>query len=522
MAATSSSSSTIAAVAVVITTIALQRLFVARRWRKRLGNFPFSTPWFLPSLDLLHLIRAGSIGKFLQNRSAALGTDVYYIRLPGSKGATLCLSNPADQAEILRKEGKLKFTVGLPETIKKTHGPGSLQLMSGEKHNFFRKIFSSLLSPAALQAYTPHFFQAFTSMWRELEEQCEGSKGPVVIQDAICKTQFFLMAKILYGMTPENTPTELMLQMRDDFEAQLEGHFAPPNSGKFRKAAEASQRLHKILAEKFDAVLGKKHALLLEENVDGNGRGNKGGGTSNIPVGNAMETVADALIKEGVDRDPKVIADVIDNLDLLLEASHGTTMNVTTSTLYFLNHSKNSDKLKKLREEARAQLSIDQEFPTFDKLKAGMPYAAAVIKETMRLAPMAEAVTFVANDDAPFIFKGQQIQGPIKFMLPWDHFLMDPRLFPRPEEFLPERWIPTSGLYVSEEARAAYTVFGMGRHVCLGNQLAMLVMKSSLYCFVRDETRGIQFDEEKVLPKLGNFPAYSISDGFPGRVSKIK
>ncbi len=34
----------------------------------RRGNFPSSSPWFLPSFDLLFVIRAGSLDKFVADR----------------------------------------------------------------------------------------------------------------------------------------------------------------------------------------------------------------------------------------------------------------------------------------------------------------------------------------------------------------------------------------------------------------------------------------------------------------------
>lgn len=349
------SASSLATAAAVCATLAAHIFHVLRRRRhSRRGNFPSSTPWFLPSIDLLHAIRAGTLDKFFANRRAALKSDCYYTRIPGF-GESLCITNPKDQAELLRKEGKLKFSVVVPDTMLDTHGPGSLQVLSGEKHNFYRKIFASLLSPMALESFTPYLFEAFTGMWAELDEQCQKSTDPVTIRDAICKAQFFLMAKVLYGMTPENTSMNLLMQMRDDFESQLQGHFASPSSAKFLKAKEASQRLHKILANKFDAVLEARRSLLRNNERGGEEKKEDiGDGNEEHFVGNAMESIADALLKDGVDRDPQVIANIIDNLDLLLEASHGTTMDVTTSTLYFLNHPDNRDKLQNLREEMKA------------------------------------------------------------------------------------------------------------------------------------------------------------------------
>ena len=503
---------TATAVVVIASSLALYRYYNIRRKCARLGNFPFSTPSFFPSIDLLHAIRAGALEKFVQSRKEAVNNDCFYIRLPGMGNPTLVVTNPKDQAELMRKEGKLNLFVAIGNTLDHTHGPGSLQAISGKHHAFYRKIFASLISPVALKSFIPHLFDAFTQMWDDLEKQClSNDDKEVVIQDAICEAQFYLMSKILYGMTTENTPKDLMMQMRDDFEAQLEGHFAPPISAKYKKAKKGSQRIHAILRERFQTVLEERRSLV--QGSEGEKKGSEEEG--NRHVGNAMETVADALIKEGKDSDPKVLDEIIDNLDLLLEASHGTTMTVTTNTMYYLSLPENATKLQKLREEAK---SFGQ-LPTYENLRNDMPYAQGAIYESMRLAPIITSVAFAVKDDnTGFTFKGQKMQGPVDFMMSWGQNFFDETYFKNAETFLPERWISGSKEHVSKEAEASFTPFGMGRHICLGYRLAVLVMKSALFCFAKDQRRVIEFDEEKTCKKPGLFPAYSISDGFCGRV----
>ncbi len=431
---------------------------------------------------------------------------------------TLVVTNPKDQAEVMRKEGKLKFIVDMPDTVNDTHGPGSLQALHGTKHNFFRKIFASILHPSALESFTPYLHEAFKNMWKELEEECSSNESDtVVIQDAICKAQFFLMAKILYGMTPQNSSMEVMLQLREDFEAQLEGHFSSRGSSKFKKAKEGSERIHKILADKFDSVLKERRALYQQDDCDEEKKEDPKANQGSI--GNAMEVVADALLKEGVDTDPKVISETIDNLDLLLEASHGTTMTVTTNTLYYLNLPENKEKLDKLRSEMK-ELGSE---PSYTQMKFNLTYADAVIKESMRLCPIILTIAYKSNEEMSFSLQGQKLQAPISIMLAFGQNFTDERFFPKPDSFIPERWFSEdSDIYVSDEARKAFTPFGAGRHLCLGFKLADLVLKSALYCFACDEERVIEFDQDSVGKKAGIFPSYSISDGFPGRVSKSK
>ena len=230
-----------------------------------------------------------------------------------TKRPTLVLTKPSDYIELMQKEGKLNLCVDMPDTINATHGPGNLQMLSGTRHNFLRKIFAKLLHPATLERFVPHFYEEFTRMWAKLEE----ADGDVIIQDAICEAQFFLMAKILYGMTPENTDMEVLMQLRQDFDLQLKGHFASPKSRTHVEAREASQRIRSVLNPRFDAILEERLAMHsaseLKESHD------------DLPIGNAMESIADALLKDNVHQDKQIRSDVYDNLNLLLEASHGTT-----------------------------------------------------------------------------------------------------------------------------------------------------------------------------------------------------
>lgn len=187
---------------------------------------------------------------------------------------------------------------------------------------------------------------------------------------------------------------------------------------------------------------------------------------------------------------------------------------VTTSMLYYFNHPDNTTSIEKLRKEMKA-LSAS---PTLANFKNDTPIADGAIKETMRLAPIVGNIGYACKDEISFTFKGQKMRGPISFFFAFAHNYSDSNYFPNPDCFIPERWVRGAKEEVSDEARAAYRPFGMGRHVCLGYKLAELVMKSALYCFARDSSRIIQFDTDRVKRKADVFPAYSISDGFPGRV----
>ena len=97
-----------------------------------------------------------------------------------------------------------------------------------------------------------------------------------------------------------------------------------------------------------------------------------------------------------------------------------------------------------------------------------LPYTQAVISESIRLRPPAWAIgrTAVAGHRA----NGYPIaEGSTVVVSPWllHH---DPRWWPEPEAFRPERWLADD----PERPRYAFIPFGGGPRVCIGEPFARL------------------------------------------------
>jgi cytochrome P450 len=104
-----------------------------------------------------------------------------------------------------------------------------------------------------------------------------------------------------------------------------------------------------------------------------------------------------------------------------------------------------------------------------------LPYTAAVVKEALRLYPPAWG--FGREPVRDVVLGGQRIRGGEHVvMLPWI-LHRDPRWWHLPERFRPERWLPGPDGAPSEVAgqpRFAYTPFGGGPRVCIGNHFATM------------------------------------------------
>lgn len=98
-----------------------------------------------------------------------------------------------------------------------------------------------------------------------------------------------------------------------------------------------------------------------------------------------------------------------------------------------------------------------------------LPYTEMVIKESMRLYPPAGGIPRMALTDVPL---GDYIvpKGSNVFISTYAMH-RDPRYFPQPERFLPERFSPECEAAIP---RYAYLPFGGGPRICIGNSFAML------------------------------------------------
>jgi len=164
----------------------------------------------------------------------------------------------------------------------------------------------------------------------------------------------------------------------------------------------------------------------------------------------------------------------------MLMAGHETTALALTFAVYLL--ASHPAVTARLRRELNAPLSAA------DGSLAGRsasPYLTAVIRESLRLYP-------------PVYVIGREVVTPFElggFALPTGSLLAispyalhrDPRFFPEPERFMPERWLEAGAAALP---KLAYIPFGGGPRVCIGNYFAMLEIGIVLGEFVK------QFDFE--------------------------
>jgi cytochrome P450 len=184
---------------------------------------------------------------------------------------------------------------------------------------------------------------------------------------------------------------------------------------------------------------------------------------SSTPANDLLQTLLAAQDEHGMRMTDEQLRDEIMTLFL---AGHETTANALTWTWYLL--AQNPEAEQALDYELSSVLAGRP--PVLADLPR-IPYAEMVIKESMRLFPPAWGIGRRAIHE--FELDGYRIPaGTNIFIMQWlTH--RDPRFFPEPERFDPERW-REDPIRRGRIPRFAYFPFGGGPRVCIGAGFAMM------------------------------------------------
>ena len=156
--------------------------------------------------------------------------------------------------------------------------------------------------------------------------------------------------------------------------------------------------------------------------------------------------------------------EIRDELTTLFLAGHETTAHALAWTWYLLAQSAGAE--QKLHAELDAQLS--GRAPHFEDLTS-LPWTQQVLEESMRLYPPAYMVGRRAADDTEI--GGYPVNRGSEVVL-WIFLThRDPRWWPDPEAFRPERFAPGQD---AGRPRSAYLPFGAGPRTCVGKAFAMI------------------------------------------------
>lgn len=181
---------------------------------------------------------------------------------------------------------------------------------------------------------------------------------------------------------------------------------------------------------------------------------------------------------------------------LFIGAGGSTTATALSAALFYL--SRNEDAYERLAVEIRETFDVGDNIKQGAKL-AGCKFLRAVIDEALRMSPPTLAVTWRQQDPASveagdtFTVDGHVIPPGTQVALSNYTLQHDPRYFPDPYTFRPERWLPSASSSSNVDTaakqdqdetltamRRAFIPFLIGERNCAGRPLAYLEMSLAL------------------------------------------
>ncbi|KAI2883418.1 hypothetical protein CBS76997_6802 [Aspergillus niger] len=216
-------------------------------------------------------------------------------------------------------------------------------------------------------------------------------------------------------------------------------------------------------------------------------------------------------------RSPQQLQVTSELLDQLI-ANNGT---VATTLLYVTwQLSQNSAALARLQEELRSKLgpeafawSASKEEDTLPKAKDvdELPYLNAIIMETLRLhAPVAGSQPRITPGNIKTTLgQYENIPGGVRVSAAAWSLHRNPAVFPRPDEWHPERWL-SENLEGADKKERWFWAFSSGSRMCIGSNLALYLLKyvvAAIYAnfrthIVNDE--GIEQEDGFISGPKGN------------------
>ncbi|XP_064096166.1 probable cytochrome P450 49a1 [Macrobrachium nipponense] len=218
-----------------------------------------------------------------------------------------------------------------------------------------------------------------------------------------------------------------------------------------------------------------------------------------------LKLMEELLLTEGLSR-----KDVVTLILDMLVAGIDTTSHTLGFTLYLL--ARNPQAQATLQEEIDRVLG-DHKGPLLPKHLAQMSYLKAVVKESLRVFPLTLGLGRELTKDT--VLSGYLIpKGYMVFTL--NMFMAkDEKLFPRAEEFVPERWLRHKPLGPIHPY--ASLPFGTGTRMCIGRRIAEQEIYTFLTRAMQRYTVDYKYKDMDMITRLVFVPSEPLKFSFTER-----
>ncbi|KAJ5623733.1 hypothetical protein N7510_000042 [Penicillium lagena] len=190
----------------------------------------------------------------------------------------------------------------------------------------------------------------------------------------------------------------------------------------------------------------------------------------------------DSMLRHSGDKEKELTDKEMEaNANILIIAGSETTATLLSGVTYWLLRT--PDALHKATHEVRSSIPSDSDI-TF-QTTSQLPYMLACLNEALRVYPPAPGgLERITIPPSPADISGYMIPHGTKVSIHQSAAYCSPLNFHRPEEFLPERWLPSAGEDASSpfcnDNRDVLQPFSIGPRNCIGRNLANAEMRMIL------------------------------------------
>ncbi|KAI5116720.1 hypothetical protein M0805_000829 [Coniferiporia weirii] len=213
---------------------------------------------------------------------------------------------------------------------------------------------------------------------------------------------------------------------------------------------------------------------------------------NSILDGTALPSMTSRLIEANSIEDGKIEDEHIIASTAAVIYAAGADTTVTVLSTFFLAMVLHPDVQRRAHEELDRIIGKDN-LPTIED-EPNLPYINAICSETLRWqtgGPLGVAHSSEEDD----VYNGYFIPAGTTILSNIWAIHRDPKEYPEPEKFIPERWLPSEGKTAPLDVRK--TVFGFGRRACPGRHFAY----GSIFITVASTLAA--FDIDKALDENG-------------------
>lgn len=169
--------------------------------------------------------------------------------------------------------------------------------------------------------------------------------------------------------------------------------------------------------------------------------------------------------------------EILAEISIMMNAGSTTTAIAMANVMYQLLRNPNC--MQRLREEVDSVLDEDEVIAPYEKVKY-LPYLRACLDESMRFFPPTSHGLPRQTPAEGANILGDYIPGGVTVSMSAYVVHRDPRIFPEPDKFSPDRWLGDAG----KELGPYFVAFSAGARGCIGRNISYLEQTVALASMV--------------------------------------